>query len=711
MLMSISMVLAIAGTGAGTAGLVTSLRALPRPRLSLRRALKRARPAPGMATGKRRKTEASPSQTGLPTQSGAAEAPWFAASSMAFGLGSVGLFYPPALVTGAALSAASMAPVFWDGTRLLAKRRITVDAIDSLVYGACVATAQIVLLPWCAFVAHLSRFLVARTKDDSYRRLSDAFRQDRRPVWVLVDGAEVQVPLEGLRAGDVVAVGPGEPIPCDGVVVRGSATLNQALLTGEDRPVDVDTGDQVLAATLVMAGRLHIRADRTGEESRVARIAAMLNTTDDYRRTVAARGEAHLNRVAPPTVAAGLIAAPFFGTGAMVAIWNSVPGYMYRVVAPVGMLAMLTHAADRGLLIRDARVLELLRRVDTVVFDKTGTVTTGRPHVEHVGTLDGWSAEHVLILAAAAEYHQLHPLAEAIRAEAVRQRLSVPEPEWAEYEAGRGIRAVIHGRSVHLGSLPFLASSGISIPEPEASRIREALDEGRTIVGLAVDQKVAGYIVFAATLRPEMPAVVMALRLRGITSHVMSGDLEEPTREMAQRIGADRWYAEQPPDGKARLVRHLQDQGRTICFVGDGLNDAIAMRQAQVSICLEGAAPVTADSADIILCKNDLARVVTAIDLAMEYNLRSEAGKWLCTLPGVAATVSTIFLGTGLITSILSNQIGLWTGIAAAKPLPTALRPFGKKEPGGTTIDPEPAAPRLKGPVTVDLGGTTAVPA
>ncbi len=697
MLLTFTTVLAVAGTSAALAGLVQSLRGA-RHRVPMVRSRRPPKLRRGPAAAPTAAETAPPAATtpAIEPLVGRDVGRWhFMLASASLGLGSAGLFAPSLLIAGAVLSAITMPPIFVAGFAPLRRRRVGIDTLDSLIYLACALRGQLFLLPYAAFVSHLARHLVRRTEDTSYRRLTTALQDQSRQVWLVHEGGDHQVPLDRVRPGDLVVVSAGEVVPCDGVVVRGDASLNRAALTGEERTVDVGPDDRVLATTLVLTGRLYIRVTRSGADSTAGEVAAMLNSADDLRRDLASHGEAHVNTVAPPTFLVGLAGAPFLGASAMVALWNSVPGYMYRIVAPIGMMHTLTGALDRGILVRDARVLAFLRRVDTVIFDKTGTVTTGEPRVETIGCADGWTEDELIALAATAEYHQVHPIAEAVRAVARRRGLAPRAPDWVDYETGRGLRALIDGRPVHVGSLPFVAGSGVHIAEPFAGEIRGHLNAGKTMIGVAFDHRFAGYFALSATLRPEAAPVVGRLRRRGLKVWLISGDLEEPTRRVADTLGVDRWIAEQLPADKARIVRSLQDSGRTICFIGDGLNDAVALRQAHVAISLAQANVVATDAADLLLLTPDLALVIAAMDEAILLEGKLLGAKWATIVPGVAAAASTVFLGTGLITSILCNQVGLWTGIAVSR----------ARFPELATPDPEGEGETIEGTFALSLPG------
>lgn len=705
MLLTGTALLALASAAAAAAGLSVSLKA-PRRTVRPKRALVRGpggRYRPARLKGARAalsKAQGDGERAGRSelarSQDGAGAGSWapdggLMVGSVALGLASGGLFVPGLAWAGAGAAVLTMPPILRAGlVPVWRRRRISIDTLDSLIFLTCAATGQLFLVAWCAFVPTLTRALVRRSQHITDRRLSGVYGKQSRSVWLVLNDSQVQVPLERLRAGDVVAVSAGETIPVDGVVVSGDGTLDTSSLTGELRPVEVMTGSDVHAPALVITGRIEVRARGSGEDTIAAEIARQLKRADDFIHGVEARGESHANRVAPPTFLAGGVAAPLMGWSTAVALWNSVPGYMYRIVAPIGVMNLVGYALDQGVLVKDGRVFDLLRRVDTVILDKTGTVTTGDLQVAEVVGVGAWSELRLLALAAKAEFHQTHPIAEAIRTAARIKGLGLEPPDWVDFELGLGLRARIDGLPVHIGSLSFLATNGVAIPGATAGTISTHLNNGHTVVGVAVDHRFAGFVSLAPRLRSDAKALIQGFRRRGLKVYLMSGDQEEPTVSMARRLGVDGHFAEQLPQNKGRIVKNLQDTGHVVCFVGDGLNDSVALRQAHVSVAFRSSPSLALDSAQVVLLEEKLELITLAIDLAHGHDLAMRRARWATILPGCAGAVGALFLGTGLITSIALNQVGLWSGLAIGSDLDGQVRPLP-----GTTLDlapdPEPA--------------------
>ena len=484
-------------------------------------------------------------------------------------------------------------------------------------------------------------FLIQQT---TRHTLTHLLGEQPRQAWVLVDGAEIEIPFEQLRLGDILVLTAGQPVPVDGVVVQGSATVDQHRLTGESQPVEKAAGDGVLAATLVLGGRICVRVEKTGEETAAGRIGEILNRTVEHQEAKLADQFRRAEHTLAPMLggaALGWIVGGPLAASAMLGC-----NYVAASLVPLQMLGMLNGlktSARHGILVKDGRALERLPAVDTVVFDKTGTLTLEQPHVEQIHCCPGFAAADVLALAAAAEQRQNHPIAQAILAAAAQRRLDVPPLDEAHYEIGYGLTAQIQGRLVRIGSERFLALEGLPLP-PELRQAQDAAhDAGQMLVFVAVDGQMAGAVELAATLRPEARAVVDRLKARGLALYILSGDQEGPIRKLAAELGMDGYFANTLPTQKAERIQALQAQGRRVCFIGDGINDAIALRQAEVSVSLRGATTVATDAAQVVLMDNDLGQLLSlwelaaGFDRAMTLNTQLMQGFSLAAAGGVLA--------------------------------------------------------------------------
>lgn len=452
--------------------------------------------------------------------------------------------------------------------------------------------------------------------------LSHLFGEQPAQVWVVVEGVEMQVPFEQLRIGDILVLDAGQPVPVDGVVVQGAATLDQHRLTGESQPVEKTVGDTVLAATVVLGGRIQVRVEKAGQETAAARIGEILNRTVDRQELRLADYFKDVEYTLMPMLAASAFGWLLRGPQTATALLgcNFLAGTVSLRLLP--LLNGLSLAAERGILVKDGQALETLGEVNTFIFDKTGTLTLERQQVVQVHAVPGFGEADVLRIAAAAEHRQSHPIAHAIVEAAAARRLAVPRIDEAHYALGAGLTVKLDGSLVRVGSQRFLEAEGIALPPGLRTVLDAAQREGHALVFVAVDGAAVGGIELAAALRPEAQAVVEWLKSRGYALYILSGDQEAPTAKLAAELGMDGYFANTMPTEKARKVEELQAQGRRVCFVGDGINDAVALLQANVSISFRGGTTVASDAAQIVLMEDHLEQIQVLLELAAAYNGR-----------------------------------------------------------------------------------------
>ena len=403
-----------------------------------------------------------------------------------------------------------------------------------------------------------------------------------------------------------------------------------------------------------------------GDETVAAKIGDVLNKTASYQLALQSKGSKICHDFALPTLLMSALALTTLGPESGLAILNSSFGVTIRMSSPVTMLNLLNIASQNAILLKDGRSLDLLSEVDTVVFDKTGTLTLVRPDVARVVPLEGFATEPLLALAAAAERGQSHPIALAIVAEAEGRGIVIPEIDQARYEVGYGIKVVIDGLSVLVGSDRFMALEGMTLPPELLEAQVEAHRRGNSLVLVAVDGRLGGAIELEPTIRPEAHEVLNALRQRGLDLVVISGDQEEPTRDLAKRLGMDRYFANILPEGKASLVEQLQDEGHIVCFVGDGINDSIALKKSNVSVSLRGSTTVATDAAQIVLMQESLQQLPFLFDLGDDMERGTRLGLIAGMVPGVITVGGVFLLGWGYLSTIGLSLLGLSSGMAAA---------------------------------------------
>jgi heavy metal translocating P-type ATPase len=575
-------------------------------------------------------------------------------------LAALAQFAVPALLpVSAAVFAYTALPSFKGAWNVLTKeRRLGVDVLDSIVVLACLGTGQVFagsILCWCL---SFGRYLVRRTEDRSKKMLLGAFGKQPRFVWLLVDGQEIQVSLHKLNKGDIVVVNTGEVVPVDGVIVEGLAMIDQHALTGESTPAEKGIGDQVFASTVMVAGKVHVSVEKSGEATATAKIAQILNDTAGYRLASQQRGERLADKAVIPTLAVGALALGTMGPNGAAAVLNSDMGTGIRMAAPLAMLSTLALCSQRGVLVKDGRALDLLCEIDTVLFDKTGTLTRERPEVGRIIAVNGHGATEILRYAAAAEQRFHHPIALAILHRADEAGLDVPRIEAAQYRIGQGITVGVAGRTIRVGSRRFMEMEGIALTDEVASALEEAHREGHSMVMVAVDDALGGALELRASIRPEVPEIIRGLRARGIKHiAIISGDHEAPTRKLAAELGIDRYFAQVLPTEKADYVEQLQKEGRKVCFVGDGINDAIALKKANVSISLRGATSIATDTAHVVFMEPGLGKLCELRDMAFDLQRNVRISWGLILAPNILCIAGVFTLGFGIAASVLTNNV------------------------------------------------------
>lgn len=605
-----------------------------------------------------------------------------------------------ALLRGAGLAAycyAAMPYVESVDRTLRRERAVNVDVLfffgDLLTLGSGqYFTASVGL-----YLMNLGSLSIFKARDDSQAVLRSELEELPATAWVLRDGQEVETPLEAIRPDHVMVIRAGDVVAVDGEVVEGAALVDQHLLTGESQPVEKAPGDPVLASTLVVSGEVRVRVLRAGSETTSARVVEHLRHATDTRTSVQLLGEEWADRATLPTLAASLLALPTLGVSSAVVLVNSHIGNRIRVFAPAATLRHVSEACRRGVLVRDGRVLERLHEIDTVVFDKTGTLTTGELEIRRILPLGGRAARVVLATAAAAEGRLRHPIARAIVARARAAGIEVEPLGDAEVHVGYGVDVRREGRRVRVGSVRFLREAGLKVPAELLETHLEGAAQGRSLVVVAVDDAVIGALELEACLREEIPRVLELLRAHGVRRTVIvSGDQRHPTRALAEQLGIDEFHHDILPADKARLVAELRARGRRVCFVGDGINDALAMKEADLSVSMAGASSLARDVAEVLFLDESLARFEDLLEISASLRRTLDATLRLTVAPGLVNLAGALVLRYSILTSLVVNTgFGVLAGRAAFGPVagadtapdhPDAPAP----EPGGAATS-EPA--------------------
>jgi heavy metal translocating P-type ATPase len=519
-----------------------------------------------------------------------------------------------------ALGLYNASPIFGRAYRVIGReRRLSVDVLDSLAIGIATASGRLFTSGVVIWLITLGDWIRDRTAARSRRAIMGLLDYQTRKAWVLRGRAKVEVRVSELRSRDTVVVYAGDMIPADGSVLRGRASVDQKTITGESLPVTRTRGDKVYAATVVREGKLYIRTRRVGAETTAAQIVHMVESAPTGETRVQNYAEKFADRLVPPalSVAGGLYAVTG-DTDRLLSMTIVDFGTGIRVAAPTSVLAAMTSAVREGVLIKGGSYMEKLNRIDTIVFDKTGTLTEGRPAVRDVLSYKErtFPPRKILQYAAAAEIRFKHPIAQAVMSRAREFRLALPARQDSHYHIGLGVEARLNGNFVHLGNKRFLRERGIGLKG--AGRDVERLSsEGVSSLLLAVDGDLVGILSYSDRLRPESANVIKTLKNRGVSDLVMlTGDDGAVAASVARQLGIEKYFAEILPANKAEIVKELQQHGRTVAMVGDGINDSAALAYADVGIAMKNGADVARETAHVVLMEDNLWRLISAMEIS-----------------------------------------------------------------------------------------------
>ena len=493
------------------------------------------------------------------------------------------------------------------------------------------------------------------------------------------------MPLTHVHVGDLLRVRPGEKVPVDGVVVEGSSAVDEAMLTGEPLPVSKREGDKLIGATMNTSGALVMRSEHVGSATVLAQIVQMV--------ALAQRSRAPMQRLAD-TVAGyfvvgvvGVALLTFFGWG----FFGPEPSWIYGLInavavliiacpcalglaTPMSIMVATGRGATNGVLFRDAAAIENLRRVDTLIVDKTGTLTEGRPVFERAVGAPGFDADELLRLAASLDQGSEHPLAAAIVAAARDKGLTLDKPEQFDSASGIGVRGDVAGKALALGNTALMQQLGIDV-SPLAEEAEALRARGASVMHLAVDHRLAGLLAVSDPIKATTPEALASLRRAGLRVVMATGDGLTTARAVGQQLGIDEVHGEVKPADKLKLVEKLQAEGRIVAMAGDGINDAPALARADVGIAMGTGTDVAMNSAQLTLVKGDLRGIATARALSeatvanMKQNL---AFAFVYNALGVPLAAGVLFPFTGWLLSPMIAALAM--SLSSASVISNALR-------------------------------------
>ena len=514
---------------------------------------------------------------------------------------------------------AAAAPLLAHALQDLRQNGLTSHGLEALAVTISLARQDYLAANTTNFMLALGEYLeesIARRSEDLLKHLIHPLSDE---VWVERDGNEALIPAINVQVGDTVVVATGTVIPIDGTVLGGEATVNEASMTGESTPVAKVRGDAVLSGTLIEEGRLRIYAEHVGHRTAAARIA------DYVEQSLTTKSEAQLqasrlaDRLVP--VVLGLAGGAF----ALTQDWERVASVLQadyscalKLATPVAFKSAMYTAGQSGILIKGATALERLAEADTFVFDKTGTLTTGVLEVTNSVTFDPeFTANELICLAASVEEHYFHPLAIAVVNAAKNSCSRHFDHAEVQFVVAHGVASEIDGKRIVIGSRHFVAEDENINVSAHAERIEELYAEGKTLLYIGYGGKLVGLLALKDTLRENSAQTVHRLRALGAKRVLMlTGDHRKRAAELAEAVGLDEFHAELLPEGKARIIEKLTEQGARIAFIGDGINDAPALSGAHVGIAMEKGADIARMTADVALLEDDIARVAEAKSIA-----------------------------------------------------------------------------------------------
>ena len=473
----------------------------------------------------------------------------------------------------------------------------------------------------------LGRMLEARARGRTSSAIRSLVRLQAKTARVVRDGVEADLPIEQVRVGDVVVVRPGEKIPVDGAVLEGRSSIDESMLTGESIPAEKAAGDQVFGGTLNRAGSFRFEARKVGRETILAQIIELVRKAQQSKAPTARLADVISGYFTPIVIGIAVItfAAWFLlsppDERLRLAVLNAVAVLIIAcpcamgLATPTAVMVGIGRAAENGILIRNGAALEISHKIGAIVFDKTGTITTGRPRVTDVIPLNAVSEAGLLVAVASIERQSEHPLGEAIVRELENRGLKGENPQAFQAIPGQGVEARLNGARWLVGSNAFLRHHGVDTAAAERVGQRAA-EDGKTVILAARDGTLAGAIAVADTAKPGARETIHKLKQMGLRVAMMSGDNRPTAEAVAFQVGIDDVLAEVLPDRKAQEVERLQSQGRLVAMVGDGINDAPALAQADLGIAIGAATDVAIETADIVLVGNELRGVAAAIELS-----------------------------------------------------------------------------------------------
>jgi len=564
---------------------------------------------------------------------------------------------------------------FVAGFKDIFKQKITVNVFVTVALIATIAVGEFRAAAVVVFIMAVAGALETYTLDKTRKSIRNLLDLTPKTATIRRNAEEIVLPVDEVQIGDVVVVRPGGRIPVDGIVVGGQSCVNQAPITGESMPVEKFKGTEVFGGTLNETGRLEIETAKVGRDTTLAKIVHLVEQAQGTKAPIQNLADRFTVWFLPAVLVLAIIS---FVTSGDIKVAVSVLlvacPCAFAIATPTAVTAGISNMARRAVLIKGGIFLELARKMDVLLVDKTGTFTFGKPKVVDVVAFDGISEEEVLRLAAIAEKYSEHPLARSVMNRAKECDIQVPDPDEFKIEIGMGVTARLDGKKILIGKDTFLQDKGVVMAEDIGQKISSQTERGRTIILVASDAEPVGLIAIADEIRHETPRAIASLKAMGIKNITMlTGDNHKVAKAVSEEIGVDDFQAELLPEQKQQYVEKLQKQGLVVGMIGDGINDAPALALADVGIAMGAAGTdVAVETADVTLMNDDLSRVVDFMGMSRKVLLRIKLNIFFSIMYNIVGfalagfgmltpVLAVIFQEAGCITVVFSSTLLLWS--------------------------------------------------
>ena len=593
---------------------------------------------------------------------------WFKLNTFAFATLLFRSALPGGLFTALTLGLGSQ--VFLKGFRSLRKGKIDVHLLDSsaiLLSSLQGNHLSSLLMTW---LLSLGDVIQEKTEKRAHIEIERLLNYKEDKAFVVVDeNTVIEKPITEVKKGDVVVVYDGQKITVDGVVIEGDALVNQASLTGESNPVHKKVGDVVYAGTFVEDGKLYIRTEKVGDETALAKIVRIIEEAANQPIQAQLKAEEMANKFVIPTFVLG--GASYLLTRDVNRLTSTLIIDYHtgiHVSTPLSIMSHMALAARHGILFKSGRHLELLHKVDTIVFDKTGTLTIGHPEVTEIITF-GISEEEAIQIAASLEQRITHPVAKSIVSLAIKRGIDILPRKDSEYHIGMGIEGYINDTYYLLGSTRFMEKKKIKISKKIKEVVDQLHEKGESVLYLVKESKIIALLGISDPIKPESRDVINILHKMKREVILCTGDNEGAAEKVAKALGIKRFYARAFPDEKAKIIKKLKSEGRTVAFLGDGVNDAPALSVADIGISIRSGADIAIEVADVVI-NNNLYHLVDAIKLSDEAIKNVYQNFKINTVMNTVGLVGSVMgIFSPVVSTIINNGTSVLMGVNAIKPL------------------------------------------